>query len=183
MAAESSTQSSMSRSDLDLAPRTIVDRYRIERLLGRGGMASVYRVRHLELGSLHALKVVDTPNDQMRKRLVQEGRVQARLSHPNVVRVTDVVRVGGRPGLVLEYVAGPTLGELLRDRKLTLEQVDHIVVGILRGVEVAHGLGFAHRDLKPGNILLAHTPDGVVPKVADFGLAKVLEGTGLDSTR
>jgi serine/threonine protein kinase len=164
---------------MDLPEGTIVDRYRIERPIGRGGLAVVYRVRHTTLGTLHALKVLALPMPAIRDRLVQEGRVQAQLKHPNVVVVTDVIDVNGSPGLVMELVVGVPLDRLLATRVLTIAQIDAVVRGIIAGVGAAHQRGLVHRDLKPANILLSHAPDGLVPKVTDFGMAKIV---GLDAT-
>lgn len=159
-----------------LEPGTIVDRYRVEALLGEGGMAAVYRVRHEQLGRSYALKVLKFTHDDVRRRLLQEGRVQATLKHPNIATVNDVVMIGGTPGLVMEFVEGAALETLLADGRLSLRQADHLARGILAGVEAAHQAGLIHRDLKPANILLAlDHRDQFVPKITDFGLAKVLD--------
>jgi serine/threonine protein kinase len=160
----------------ELPPGTVVERYVVEGRLGQGSMAVVYRVRHAQLGTEHALKVLTAPTRSIRERLLREGRVQAALLHPNVVRVSDVVTVDGSPGLVMDLVRGPTLEELLSERPLTLAECDALATGILEGVGYAHEHGLVHRDLKPANILLMRTPEGFVPKVADFGLAKLLFG-------
>ncbi len=137
-------------------------------------MASVYRVRHSQLGSMHALKILKLRGEGIRRRLLREGRVQAMLNHPNLVSVTDVVEVDGSPALVMEYIDGPSLDDFLGRYRLTLPQANELAVGILRGVSEAHKHGLVHRDLKPGNILLQPVDDDLIPKVADFGLAKVL---------
>ena len=87
---------------MDLSAGQVVDRYTVERQLGRGGMAAVYLVHHNTLGTQHALKVLTLYSPTIRERLIQEGRVQARLRHPNVVAVTDVLDVEGAPGLLME---------------------------------------------------------------------------------
>ena len=166
---------------MPLQPGRTVDRYVVEALLGQGGMASVYRVRHVQLGSLHALKVLTIPAQPIRDRLLQEGRVQAALRHLNTVTVTDVVEVDGAPGLVMEFIGGPSLDVLLNRHRLSLEQADALAVGIIGGVAAAHRHGLIHRDLKPANVLLAVTDAGLVPKVADFGLAKLLSDDGGDA--
>jgi serine/threonine-protein kinase len=165
-----------------LQPGTVVDVYTVERVLGRGGMATVYAVRHERLGSLHALKLLDIPSPSIRARLEQEGRVQASLRHPNIVSVQNIVTWQGCPGLVMEYVDGLDLDALLRLRKLSVPQADALAMGVIRGVRAAHRAGLVHRDLKPANVLLARTPEGLVPKVNDFGLAKVLD-TEVDAGR
>ena len=155
-----------------LRPGDAVGAYVVQDLLGQGGMAAVYRVRHAKLGSVHALKVVTVPSRSVMKRLMLEGQVQARLAHRNIVAVTDVIEVTGCPGLVMEYVRGPSLYELVYATKLPLDVVDGLVRGLLRGLAAAHADGLVHRDLKPANVLIAMEHDGLVPKIADFGLVK-----------
>jgi serine/threonine-protein kinase len=161
---------------MELATGTTVDRYTVDGLLGEGGMAVVYACHHAQLGTRHALKLLTITSRSIRERLVQEGKVQASLRHPNVVAVTDVIVVNGAPGLVMEYIDGPSLDQLLDQQRLSFEQIDHLVEGLLAGVGHAHAAGLVHRDLKPANIMLAAEGDTLVPKVMDFGLAKVLEG-------
>ncbi|MEQ1504321.1 MAG: serine/threonine-protein kinase, partial [Myxococcota bacterium] len=147
-------------------------------LLGHGGIASVYRVRHVELGSLHALKLLELRRGQVRERLLDEGRAQATLVHPNVVRVTDVLIHDDAPVLVMELVDGPSLDRyVLRHKRLELAEARSLAIGITRGLRAAHASGLVHRDLKPGNVLLAPNDRGAavpVPKLSDFGLVKVL---------
>ena len=160
-----------------------VDRYVVEGEIGRGGMAVVYRVRHRQLGTRHALKVVVIPDMYVQWRLLQEGRVQAALRHPNIVAVHDVIDVAGSPGLLLELIEGPTL-EQVRGDGMAAETAEALFRGILAGVGFAHAHGLVHRDLKPGNVLLARDGAGWIPKVTDFGLAKVLrEHTWTEETR
>ena len=159
----------------DLHPGEIVDRYVVERLLGRGGMASVYLVRHRQLGTRHALKVLNLPTRVIEARLLQEGRIQGSLNHPSVVSVTDVVDVAGSPGLVMEYVPGPTLRDLLHQGRLDADHARRLGADVIRGVAAAHRHGLIHRDIKPANVLLALRDDLLVAKVADFGLAKLLD--------
>ena len=169
---------------MDLSSGQVIGQYRVESVLGQGGMAIVYRVRHEQLGSEHALKLLTISSKSIRARLLQEGRVQATLRHENIVSVTDVVTIGDAPGLVMELVKGPTLEDLLSHKKLSLDQVDLLAQGILRGVAAAHRQDLIHRDLKPANILLELGHGRIVPKVADFGLAKVLDaGGGMSQTR
>jgi len=152
----------------------VVDRYKVLDVLGEGGMAVVYKVRHVELETLHALKVMSLRGKALSDRLLQEGRIQAQVRHPNIVAVTDVIRIDGLPGLVMELIDGPPLDVLLRTYQPTLAQIDDLASGILAGVEHAHKHGLIHRDLKPGNVLVVVEGDRVVPKVTDFGLAKYL---------
>jgi len=159
-----------------LEPGQLIDRYTVDRLLGQGGMAVVYRVTHNQLGSFHALKVLTLTSAGIRGRLLQEGRVQASLRHPNIVTVTDVIEVGGSPGLVMEYIEGPGLDEWLSSHQPTMQESESLFRSVVAGVAAAHDKGLVHRDLKPGNIMLASgSAEGFIPKVADFGLAKALE--------
>ncbi len=151
-----------------------IDRYTIERVLGEGGMSVVYLARHRRLRSMHAIKVLQVNGQQIRKRLVLEGRVQASLKHPNVVAVTDVIEQGNTLALVMEYVNGPTLYELVQE-PMSVDEALRIFRGIATGIAAAHEAGLVHRDLKPANIIMARTNVGMVPKVSDFGLVKVIE--------
>lgn len=160
---------------MELNEGSRIDRYVVQSVLGEGGMAVVYRVVHHRLGSPHAMKVLKLPTHAVQERLLQEGRLQARLRHPNIVAVTDVVDVRGAPGLVMELVEGPSLDRVLARGPLTRAQIDVVAQGVLTGVAAAHAAGLVHRDLKPSNILLAREGGQVVPKVTDFGVAKILE--------
>ena len=168
-----------------LAVGRVIERYAIEGELGSGGMATVYRVRHTTLGSAHALKVLKVHSVTIQERLAQEGRVQAALHHPNIVAVTDVIDVDGVPGLVMEFVDGPTLENWLVDNRPDLARAEAIFRAILSAVSRAHRHGLVHRDLKPGNVLLDVVDDELLPKVTDFGLAKILadEQGGISQTR
>ncbi len=157
-----------------------IDRYVVEALIGEGGMARVYRVRHETLEALYALKVLTIHAPGVKERLVAEGKVQSQLNHPNVLRVLDVVDVNGSPGLVMDYVDGPDLDAWLAATKPTLKQALDVFEGVAAGVRAAHSAGLVHRDLKPGNVLIATAPDGTpVPKVSDFGLVKAVAGEDL----
>jgi len=160
---------------MELDAGEVIGQYRVESVLGQGGMAIVYRVRHEQLGSEHALKLLMVHSKSIQARLLQEGRVQATLRHANIVSVTDVVSVGRSMGLVMELVKGPTLEDLLAGSELKLAQLDMLAQGILEGVVVAHRQGLIHRDLKPANILLEIGHGRITPKVTDFGLAKLLD--------
>jgi serine/threonine protein kinase len=139
-----------------LEPGQTHDRYSVEAMIGRGGMAVVYRVRHTSLGSHHALKVLTLGGPGVRERLMQEGRLQAQLRHPNIVAVTDVLEVGGNPALVLELVDGPTLdGWLDANPRPPLDIAEAMFRGVVNAVHAAHARGLVHRDLKPANVLLA----------------------------
>lgn len=159
-----------------------IEKYVVEAEIGVGAMATVYRVRHAQLGSLHALKVLHVNNDSVKQRMIQEGQVQSGLRHPNIVTVTDIVDVNGAPGLVMELVEGPTLDNWLQNHRPSMADAEALFHGILNGMERAHAHRLIHRDLKPANILLAPVDGRWVPKIADFGLAKA-QGKSLDLKR
>jgi eukaryotic-like serine/threonine-protein kinase len=146
-------------------------------------MAVVYLGHDTELGRPVAVKVLADhalADDAFRARFAREGRVAARLSHPNIVQVFDVGEDGGRPFIVMEYVAGESLGDMIaRERRVPPERVVEIAQQCCAGLACAHAGGLVHRDVKPGNLLVAE--DGVV-KVADFGVAHALDQTRLTMT-
>ncbi len=161
-----------------LSPGTVVERYEVERELGGGGMARVYKVRHVALGSVHALKVLAPElvvNAELRARFLEEGRIQARLRHPHIVSITDVVATPGVAGLVMEYLEGESLDTYLARLRqpLALEEVRDIFLQTLEGVAFAHEQGIVHRDLKPSNLFLEQVRGQRVVRVLDFGIAKV----------
>jgi eukaryotic-like serine/threonine-protein kinase len=156
--------------------QVIADRYQVEAHIGAGGIADVYRVRHLELGSAHALKLLAWRRPQLAERFEREGRFQAQLGHPNVVAVTDFLRFDGQVALVMEYVDGPSLEQYLTERgAFPPSEALGVFVQILAAVCAAHDRQVWHRDLKPANVLLATSGRGFVPKVADFGIAKFVQ--------
>ncbi|MEM6928553.1 MAG: serine/threonine-protein kinase, partial [Myxococcota bacterium] len=165
----------MDEASLDIGI-VVGERYCVEALIGLGGLAEVYKVRHLELGSVHALKLLTWNRKSLTERLLLEGRIQAQLTHPHIVRVTDVVRIDKRVGLLLEFIEGPSLEEFLEHHgALTVPDALGLFAPIIAAVAHAHDAGVLHRDLKPANVLLMRAPGGWIPKVTDFGLAKVVE--------
>jgi eukaryotic-like serine/threonine-protein kinase len=159
------------------APSVGGGRYRIERPLGRGGMASVYLAHDVELDRPVAVKLLAESlagDTAFRKRFLREARLAARLSHPNVVAVYDAGdEDGGRPYIVMEYVDGTTLEGR---GPLPPREAVALVVQACHGLAHAHAAGLVHRDVKPHNILLR--TDGTL-KVADFGIARAAEATAL----
>jgi len=151
-------------------------RYRIERVLGRGGMAVVYLARDEELQRLVAVKVLAehlTDDDNFRARFLQEARLASRLSHPNVVQLYDAGEAEGSPYIVMEYVPGTTVAERGR---LSHVEVVPLALQACSGLQHAHDAGLVHRDVKPANLLVRE--DGVL-KIADFGIARAAELTRL----
>ena len=156
-----------------------VERYEVLAHLGGGGFAEVYRVRHVHLGTIHALKVLrpeHVANEQIRLRFLDEARVQAQLVHPNIARVTDIIVSQGIAGLVMEFLEGRSLADFIEDRQgpATEAEILAIMLPVLDALHFAHEKGVIHRDVKPDNIFLAVDDGGQqVPKVLDFGIAKV----------
>jgi tetratricopeptide (TPR) repeat protein len=166
------------------APATPPERfgnYELLEPIGRGGMGVVYKARQLGLDRTVAVKVIraDThPGEEERKRFDREARAVALLSHPHIVQIHEVGEAGGQPFLVLEFVAGGSLKDQLDGTPLPASRAADLVGVLARAMHYAHGQGVIHRDLKPSNVLLAVTPEGEVPKVTDFGLAKRLDASG-----
>ncbi len=165
---------------------TVFDgRYRLNRLLARGGMSTVYTATDLRLDRTVAVKVMaDGLNEDpiFVRRFSQEARAAARLSHPNVVAVYDQGSDAGHAYLVMELVDGHTLRDLLRARgRLSPELATTILVPVLSALSAAHRAGLVHRDVKPENILLAADPEGSTIKVADFGLARAIASASTTS--
>ncbi len=153
--------------------RLLDGRYQVRARIARGGMATVYLATDLRLERRVAIKVMHghlADDAAFRERFIQEARSAARLAHPNVVNVFDQGQDSDMAYLVMEYLQGITLRDLLKEYgKLTPEQTMDIMEAVLAGLAAAHKAGIVHRDLKPENVLLAD--DGRI-KIGDFGLAR-----------
>lgn len=161
-----------------------VDRFVVEAFLGEGGISHVYKVRHHQLGTVHALKMMALKSTSLTQRLLREGRIQANLSHPGVVAVTDIIEHDGFTGLLMEHVEGRSLDLVLgRTGAPPLPDAMALFRQVLAGVAAAHEAGVLHRDLKPGNVLLQPQGEGVVAKVTDFGIAKMAIDPGAVQTQ
>ncbi len=156
-----------------LIGRLVDGRYRVRARIARGGMATVYVATDLRLERRIALKVMHahlSDDSAFQSRFIQEARAAARLADPHVVNVFDQGQDGELAYLVMEYLPGITLRELLREQKrLTVPQTITIMDAVLAGLSAAHRAGIVHRDVKPENVLLAE--DGRI-KIGDFGLAR-----------
>ncbi len=164
---------------------TLIDnRYRVLEKLGEGGMGSVYKVEHVRMGKILALKVLrpDSALDkQLKSRFMQEARVVAKLSHPNTVQVFDSGELkDGGLFIAMEYLPGRDLSWHLRARgPMAEEKAVQIGIQVLSSLEEAHSLGIVHRDIKPANIMLVRRKGGEdTVKLLDFGIAKLQEAEG-----
>ncbi len=178
-------EQSESADPLTITPSSgliLTDTYRLERVLGRGGMGEVWLATHLLLNEPRAIKLVlsNRSNDpESLERFIQgEARNSLRLIHPNIVRIYDLARHQKTPFIVMEYIGGSESGAsdlkawIKARGRLTLEQIADLLDQIAAGLEVAHRQGLIHCDLKPTNLLM--TASGTV-KIADFGLVRDLE--------
>ncbi|MCE9669273.1 serine/threonine protein kinase [Myxococcus stipitatus] len=155
----------------------LITGYRLEKLVGTGGMGEVHKATQLSLGRTVAVKLL---NPELAKdpsfiaRFQKEAAALAALSHPNIVSIVDKGKTETTYYLVMEFVDGPSLRELIRAPQLDIPGALRRMVEICRAIEYAHGRGVIHRDLKPENILLDQQAGGIA-KVSDFGLASFLE--------
>ena len=166
--------------------RTLAGRYSIGRRIGRGGMAEVYAATDERLGRRVAVKLLHTnlaTENEFRSRFRREAQAAARMTHPTIVRVFDAgedqfVRADGFevtvPYIVMEYIDGVQLGELIGTPALTPEKIAKYMAGLLTSLEYSHRAGVVHRDIKPGNVMIT-TDDQV--KVTDFGIARAISDT------
>ena len=171
-----------------LADTIIGERYRILARIGEGGMGTVFRVEHTLMKKVLALKLLraefsDVPDAT--RRFEREAQSASRLSHPNIISVTDFGHdPNGGLFLVMEFVAGEPLSEvILQGGRMEAARACHLAGQILRALEHAHGQGVIHRDLKPANVMLVRDSDPEQPetvKILDFGIAKMTQAAGGD---
>jgi len=158
---------------------TVVDKYHIVRLLGRGGMGSVYEGHHVLLERRFAIKFMlpeYAANRETLRRFENEAKAAGRLEHPNIAAVTDFGRASDDSlYLVMEYLAGQGCAELLKNQgPLPVQRAADIVYQVCMGLSVAHKAGIVHRDIKPENLFITEVGDSVdAVKILDFGIAKL----------
>lgn len=170
----------------------LLEKYIVDRVIGKGGMGIVAAARHMELGELFAIKLLlesDLEQTEPIERFLREARACARLKSEHAVRVHDFGRLPtGTPYMVMEYLAGQDLRQILQTRgMLAIDEAVQYVLETCEAVAEAHAMGIVHRDLKPANLFLARRPAGPpIIKVLDFGISKELdpqERVGADLTR
>ena len=168
----------------DYSGRVLDGRYRVERLLGRGGMGAVYEGRHAIVGKRVAIKMLHAEfaaNEEVLKRFYREAQAAAAIGHKNIIDVMDVgVTPTGEPYLVMEYLEGEDLESMLaRTGPLSVEAACAILEPALLALGAAHAKGIVHRDLKPANIFLCQVEGGrPTVKLIDFGISKMSGGAG-----
>jgi predicted Ser/Thr protein kinase len=154
------------------------DRYRIQRLLGRGGMAEVHLAQDTKFDRLVALKLFHQAraNADGRQRFLREATVAGRLNHPHIITVYDFGEQDDTVFIAMEYLAGNSLGSLISERQPhSLDEKLRLMIELCEGLSAAHDAGILHRDLKPDNLMVA--PGGTL-KILDFGIARALDASG-----
>jgi serine/threonine protein kinase len=159
----------------------IGESYQLIDLIGQGGMGVVYRVQHLILGKQYALKLLapNQINNQNWRRFEQEGRSLAKLNHVNIVAIHNMGIDKGCPYFVMDWLAGVSLAEQVKSSgPLSKKENLDIYLQVCAGLACAHKSGIIHRDIKPGNIMLVPTDNGVLVKIVDFGMARLQVASG-----
>ncbi len=159
---------------------TQIGQYEVLGELGSGGMAEVYLGRHHQLGNAVAIKVLDARYDRdpsFRQRFVDEARIQANLKHASILAVQDIVAEEDLTAIVMEYLEGVELSHYLKasSKGMPVPQFLGLVLPLADALAYAHDAGIVHRDIKPANIFLTRQGKAVVPKLMDFGIAKLLD--------
>src|SRR6478735_8277598 len=158
-------------------------KYRLEALLGEGGMRTVWRASNLLLDLPVAIKLIraDLDRGELRARLQLEARSAAKLGHPSIVRVFDVGESElGDPFIVMEHLSGETLAQLISRGRLPATRAAQLLLPIIDALALAHARGIVHRDLKPDNVMIAVEEQRVCPKILDFGIAKLTDPREVD---
>lgn len=170
------------RMELDpLIGHELDGRWLVLEAIARGGMGTVYRGAHMELGRAAAIKVLSptyAKSEEAVMRFLREARTTSRIDHPNIVPILDLGRLhGGAPYLVMELLEGEDLADLIaREAPVSASRVVDLLGPIARALDAVHGAGLLHRDVKPANIFLARRSDGAMsPTLIDFGLAALRE--------
>lgn len=164
-----------------LVGNIFADKYELIELLGDGGMSSVYKANHMVMDKVVALKILHNHLSQhglALRRFQNEAQAAGTIDHPGVVSIYDCGEYNGRPYLVMDYVQGEPLSQILARGPLSLDRFLSIMLQVCQAVAHAHKKGIVHRDLKPSNIMITQVGEKDVVKIVDFGIAKVLSTTG-----
>ncbi len=167
---------------MDIAPGQTIEQYEILERIGEGGMGMVFKARDQKLGRIVALKTLHPrigSSPDGRRRFVQEARAASALNRPNIITIYDLLEHNGAEIIVMEYVEGRSLEQMLASRAIPLPLLYKIGIQVADALAAAHAAGIVHRDLKPANILVG--TDGLV-KVVDFGVAKLTETAAVAPT-
>jgi serine/threonine-protein kinase len=171
--------------DLPAVGDEIAGKYRIEGVLGQGGMGIVLFARNKLTGKRVAIKwlLPEQSTDTSRERLLREAQIAASIEHPNVVDIYDVGEHQGGLFLVMEYLPGRSLADVLAlEGRLDADTLIGWMIPAMRGVHAAHAAGVIHRDLKPENIILSEMDERVIPKVVDFGVSKATSRSAIPNS-
>lgn len=179
-----------SEGEILSAGTLIAGHYEVLSIIGQGAMGTVYKVKHLLVDQIRAVKLLRVSNEtQLLRRFQQEAKASLALEHPNIVRVFEfgIEPQMQQPYLVMEYVEGEALSAVLEKKeKLTCENVYAIIAQVCEALAHAHAKGIIHRDIKPANIVLTRDSNGAeVAKLVDFGIAKLIspeDGQNLTQT-
>lgn len=162
--------------------RKNIGRYQILSQLGKGGMAVVYEALDTTLDRHVAIKFIQPGKESAKNflaRFTREAKALAKLSHPNIVKIFDSGEFEGSPYLVMDYIKGGTLKDLMKGKPLPWQKSVQIIIHMARALEAAHKAGILHRDIKPSNILMTNDRD---PMLSDFGIAKIVADDGETET-
>ena len=169
----------------DFSNELLGGRYRLDRRIGCGGMATIYAATDQTTGGVVAVKVLhpefDTDADLVR-RFTQEGQLAAQIQHPNLVSAQDLGWVGGRHFIAMQLVEGERLSDMARDKPLPWERSVRLVLDVLAGLAALHARGVVHRDVSPHNCLIEQLGDGERVRLLDLGNARVIAQTDLALT-
>ncbi len=157
-----------------------IDGYKVIELLGEGGMAEVYKAYHTRLRRTRAIKVIKS--DQNPQRFLREGQAASKIQHPNIIEIYEIGEHLDRAYFFMELIRGDTLKEWMQRVPIPFDDALELVRQITFGLAAAHEAGIVHRDVKPSNILVDRTADGIVAKLTDFGIAKGENQTSLTAT-
>ena len=165
---------------MPIVPGTKLGPYEVQDFIGQGAMGTVYRAYHAQLERTGAVKVMQaiSPDRDAVSRFRHEAQAIARMRHPNVLNVFDFGEYEGTPYMIVEYVPGGSLAGRMSQGPLDRATALRFLRGIAAGLDYAHAQGIVHRDVKPANVLLERDE---TPVLADFGLAKLLQGSSVKS--